>query len=244
MDNGSVVDTATATGTDTQGNTSPASNQSTETIDTVVPTPDGQPGQVGDRLPDRRSGGGLKVGDTIAYSYLVTNTGNVDLSSVTVNDPTIGTVTLPHADRSGPGPGGLGDLHGGDDPRVTQADVDNGSVTDTATATGTDTQGDPSPASNPVDRRHPGRNPAPAVSLAKIGVASGWATSTPPLRGRDHLVPLSGHQHRQRRPWRRWRSTTPPRGRSTAPPRLPGTGARVVRDLHRRQRPTRSPRPT
>ena len=36
-----------------------------------------------------------EVGDTIAYSYLVTNTGNVDLTSVAIDDPTIGTVACP-----------------------------------------------------------------------------------------------------------------------------------------------------
>ena len=43
---------------------------------------------IGDQL-------GAKVGDTIHYSYLVTNTGNVSLTAVAVNDPTIGPVTCP-----------------------------------------------------------------------------------------------------------------------------------------------------
>ena len=35
------------------------------------------------------------MGDTIAYTYLVTNTGNVTLASVAVDDPTLGAVTCP-----------------------------------------------------------------------------------------------------------------------------------------------------
>ena len=38
---------------------------------------------------------GLFVGETISYSYLVTNTGNVILTSVAVDDPTLGPVTCP-----------------------------------------------------------------------------------------------------------------------------------------------------
>ena len=48
--------------------------------------------------------GAAKVGDTIAYSYVVTNTGNVTLASVTVSDPSARCGHLPSAAAPGPGP--------------------------------------------------------------------------------------------------------------------------------------------
>ncbi|HYF74779.1 MAG TPA: hypothetical protein VD864_18270 [Nocardioides sp.] len=78
-------------------------------------------------------GNGPDAGDRITFSFEVTNTGNVRLDPVVVTDPKVGPVTCPT---------------GGLDPdesftctdvtyTVTQADVTNGSVDNTATATGT-----------------------------------------------------------------------------------------------------------
>ena len=39
------------------------------------------------------------MGDTIAYSCVVTNTGNVGLASVAVDDPSTGSVTCPTPPR-------------------------------------------------------------------------------------------------------------------------------------------------
>ena len=114
-----------------------------------------------------------QVGDTIAYSYLVTNTGNVTLASVAVDDPTIGAVTCPTPPAPGLAPGASETCTADATHTVTQADVDSGSVVDTATATGTDTQGDTSPAERPVHRDHPDRGARPPRSaIAKTGTVT------------------------------------------------------------------------
>ena len=76
------------------------------------------------------------AGDTIDYSYLVTNTGTTTLSDIAVSDNLVATVSCPD---SLPRPRGVGDLHAGS-YTVTQADVDAGSVTNTATASGPNPQ--------------------------------------------------------------------------------------------------------
>ena len=97
---------------------------------------------------------GADAGDTITYSFKVTNTGNVTLNPVTVHDPLFGgaspNVTCP-----------AGPLAPGDSVTcstrtytLTQADVDAGTVDNTATATGTAPSGvevsDPDSATTPV----------------------------------------------------------------------------------------------
>ncbi|WP_136045983.1 DUF7507 domain-containing protein, partial [Microbacterium sp. K41] len=64
------------------------------------------------------------VGDTIAYSFTITNTGNVPLADVGVNDPKVGTVTC---DVTTLAPGEVAICTAA--PYViTQADVDAGGV--------------------------------------------------------------------------------------------------------------------
>ena len=147
VDAGSVVDTATTTGTDTQGITSPPSNLSSATVPTVAPSPSVSLAKIG--LASGGASNPLFVGETISYSYLVTNTGNVDLASVAVDDPGQGGVTCPTPAAPGLAPGASETCTADGTALVTQGDVDRGSITDTATATGTDTQGHTSPPSGP-----------------------------------------------------------------------------------------------
>ena len=53
-----------------------------------------------------------RPGETIQYSYVLTNTGNVDLTSLSVSDPTGGAVTCPTPTAPGPGARGHADVHG------------------------------------------------------------------------------------------------------------------------------------
>ncbi|MEZ5191695.1 MAG: hypothetical protein R2734_03700 [Nocardioides sp.] len=104
---------------------------------------------------DKQSGGvtdldgnGPDAGDTISYSLVVTNTGNVTLTGVTVTDPTVGPVSCPVTTLA-PGVSVTCTAT----YTLTQADVDAGHVANTATATGT-----PRPGSR---RRPPRTTPTP-----------------------------------------------------------------------------------
>ena len=95
---------------------------------------------------------GPSAGDTIEFRFVVTNTGNVTLDPITVADPKVGAVTCP----TGPlAPGASVDctpvVHA-----MTRADVDAGTVDNTASVTGTapsgETVSDDDSTSTPVSR--------------------------------------------------------------------------------------------
>ncbi|TDP98613.1 putative repeat protein (TIGR01451 family) [Leifsonia sp. 115AMFTsu3.1] len=160
VDAGSLQNTATATGTPQGSTVEVPSEPSTVTIP-QVPAPglsivkSATPGTV------------TAAGQQITYSFVVKNTGNVTLHGVVVDD----------SDFSGTGTLGAIDcptttLVAGQvetctaDYTVTQADVDTGTLTNSATVTGTPPTGDPVPPvpSNPVDITIPR---APTLSIVK-----------------------------------------------------------------------------
>ena len=128
MDAGEVVNTATVSGTPPTGPPVDA----TDTVTTAVPADpsvalDKSAGPVVDG-----DGNGPDAGDTIDFEFVVTNTGNVTLDPVSVDDPAVGTVSCPV------------DVLAPDDSTtctatytLTQLDVDAGHFANTATATGT-----------------------------------------------------------------------------------------------------------
>jgi uncharacterized repeat protein (TIGR01451 family) len=178
VDAGGVTDSATATGVDTQGAQSEASPASTVTVPAVAAAPSVSLTKKAtvDPATDQNA---VQVGDRISYSYTVTNTGNVTLTSVAVSDPAAGNVTCPTPPAPGLAPGkSLPEPCTADDPHpVTQVDIDNRGVTDTATATGTDTQNTQSPASAPATVKVPATPAVPAVSLQKFANAANGDTS-------------------------------------------------------------------
>ena len=167
LDAGEVTDTATATGVGEAGGTSPRSDPATVTIPTVAGDPQVSIVKSGDVSPAADQNAVL-VDDTIAYSYVVTNTGNVSLTSVAVNDPTIGPVTCPTPSPS-LAPGDSVTCAADTPHTVTQGDVDAGQVTDTATATGTGVRGGASPPSDPSTVTIPVATVV-SVSLDKLAV--------------------------------------------------------------------------
>ncbi|MDR6841334.1 DUF7507 domain-containing protein [Pseudoxanthomonas sacheonensis] len=79
------------------------------------------------------------AGDTIAYSFLVTNTGNTPLTAVLVNDAQLDTAaTCPAATLAVGANMTCTGTH-----TITQAEVNNGAVNNSATATGTPPAGPP-----------------------------------------------------------------------------------------------------
>jgi uncharacterized repeat protein (TIGR01451 family) len=137
VDAGVVDNTATASGTPLAGPpiTSLPSSTSTPVFQSSSITI-GKSASVDDVNHD----GKTDLGDTIAWSYLVTNTGTVTLGSVTVTDPTAGATTCPDPTLAP----GASETCAADDPHtITQADVDAGVVDNTATASGTPPTGTP-----------------------------------------------------------------------------------------------------
>lgn len=109
------------------------------------------------------------VGQTVNYSFLVTNTGNVPLANATVTE---GAFTGTGAMSAVTCPAGAASMAVGAQVTctasyvVTQADFDAGSLTNTATATGTPTAGSP-PTSGPSRVTIPSDGLEPAISLVK-----------------------------------------------------------------------------
>ena len=175
LNNGSINDSATASGSPPSGPavTSPPStatvpvtqNPALSIVKSVTAPP--PPASVS------------AVGDTVTYTFAVTNTGNVDLTDVSVNDtqePPAGSLASGPTCQSLSGPSGTcsgssTSLVPGQSATftatyiVTQADLDNGSINDSATASGSPPSGPPidsppSTATVPVTQ-------SPALSIVK-----------------------------------------------------------------------------
>ncbi|MYU21164.1 DUF11 domain-containing protein, partial [Streptomyces sp. SID8352] len=144
VDEGSITNSATATGTPPSGEP-PVSPPS----EVTVPAPS-DPAL---KVVKTASTGKLVAGEEITYRFTVTNTGNVTLTDVKVDegeftgDGELGDVTCP-AGAASLAPGARVTCTA--KYTVTQADVDNGSVENSATATGTPPSGEP-PVSPPSE---------------------------------------------------------------------------------------------
>ena len=141
IDNGKIVDRATATGTPPSG--VPVSDTSDHDV-VVVVTQTESLSIVKSASPTTVTG----ANQAVTYTFMVTNTGNVTLTDVGVTDnpvtpaggvtPTCQILSNPAGTCSGAttslAPGQIATFSG--IYTVTQADVDHGSIVDTATATG------------------------------------------------------------------------------------------------------------
>ena len=132
IDAGQVGNTATTYGTPPVGD--PVTDDgSTVTYITQVPSIQLEKSGVVNAGGD----GVAQVGETITYTFTVTNTGNVTLTNVTVTDPKVtvigGPITL--------APGASDSTTFAGTYTLTQADIDAGQVPNTATAYGTPSTG-------------------------------------------------------------------------------------------------------
>ena len=121
LDSGSVVNTATAD-----------SDETDPVDDTVTVDADQNPALTLDKTSDVATYD--EVGDLITYTYVATNTGNVTLNNVTISDPLPGLSALSCVPTQ---PGTLAPtaaMNCSATYTITQADLDSGSVVNTATA--------------------------------------------------------------------------------------------------------------
>ncbi len=118
----------------------------------------------------------VKVGDTVTYTFVVKNTGNVTLTTLTVTDPSDGGTVTCAPPAGGLAPSASVTCSGTTTHTITQADVDAGSRTDNATATGTSASGVTSPSAPASATVTSSANPA--VTLTKTAVVSPAADQT------------------------------------------------------------------
>lgn len=112
----------------------------------------------------------------VTYSFLVTNTGNVELTAVEVAETAFsGTGSPPVASCPQTALAPTESTTCTASYTLTQADIDAGEVTNTAQATGTPPEGDPVTA---TDDAVISGNPAPQISLVKTADASGVQSPT------------------------------------------------------------------
>ena len=154
IDAGSFTNSATANATDPGGN--PVAAVSDDPTDAANIDPDGDGNPSDPTVTDLGANGSLavtktasindggdgvvNVGDTINYSFSVTNTGNVTLTNITLNDPNATVSGGPIASLA---VGGVDNSTFTASYTITQADLNAGSFTNSATATGTDPDGNP-----------------------------------------------------------------------------------------------------
>ncbi len=129
LDSGSIVNKATVTGTPPGGSPIPVVNS------LVVTIPATQSPSITIQKSTTKSSFSA-LGESIPYSFLVKNTGNVTLSAITVSDPKVNGVSCPTTSLA---PGASTTCTG--THTVVQADLDNGSVINTASVVATSPNG-------------------------------------------------------------------------------------------------------
>lgn len=164
-ESGTVANTATVTGLSPQG----GDVTGTDTDETVPPV---NPGITLVKTGELDTAEPVHAGAGVLYTFEVENTGDITLSGVTIGDQLAGLSAIDY----GAWPATDGVLAPGESVTatatyvLTQADVDAGGVINTATATGTPTQGE-APTSSDDDEIV--IEAAPAVTLTKEGELGG-----------------------------------------------------------------------
>ncbi len=173
LDHGGIANTATATGTTPTGTPITGSGSSTPVTTSASPSVTLVKTATVTPAADQAD---VKVGDTVTYTFVVKNTGNVTLTTLTVNDPSDGGTVTCAPPAGGLAPNASVTCTGTTTHTITQADVDASSYSDTATATGTDNNGDTSPAAPSTATVN--ATAAPAATLLKTATVSPAADQT------------------------------------------------------------------
>ncbi|MFI9787031.1 hypothetical protein ACIHEI_26520 [Kitasatospora sp. NPDC051984] len=164
---GHVTNTAHANGTDPQGQ-----DVQSPPAEATVPVV-GEAELTIEKVAD--SAGPFHVGDTVAYTYTVTNTGTAAVHNLTVADDHVVSVTC---DSTTLNPGESALCHGS--YVITAADVAAGHVTNTAHANGTDPEG--LPVQSP-----PGEATVPVAGIAELTIEK-TADATGPFHVGDTVA--------------------------------------------------------
>src|SRR6185437_9896067 len=159
VDAGVVSNTATASGQDPSGDPVPSNPSSTDTPVAQAPALTLTKSAA---VTDVDGDGKTDLGDTIAWSFALENTGTTTITNLTVTDPVAGAVTCPVTTVA---PGDTVTCTADAAHTITQADVDAGVVSNTATSSGQDPSGNPVP-SNSSSTDTPVAQ-APALTLTK-----------------------------------------------------------------------------
>ncbi|WP_449408978.1 DUF7507 domain-containing protein [Microbacterium maritypicum] len=159
VDSGLVRNTATVTAQSVAG---PADDEASADV-TVIGTDALTLLKSAAAVVDANGNGRTDAGDTIAYTFTVTNTGTTTLSGVTVTDPRLGGDVVCDATEIAPG---TSTVCTGPAVVLTQAEIDAGEIVNTATATGTGTGDEPPAAEDTVVTPLEAQ---PAIALAKTG---------------------------------------------------------------------------
>ncbi len=145
IDNGGVSNQATVNAltasnapvSDLSDPTIPGPGANAPTFTNLTPAPAIGVVKTAGAIVDANSDGKVDAGDTIAYSFTVTNTGNVKLTTIGVTDPMVPGISCP-ATTLAPT---LSTICTAAPYVLTQADIDAGKVTNQATASGTPPSG-------------------------------------------------------------------------------------------------------
>jgi len=145
IDNGGVSNQATVNAltasnapvSDLSDPTIPGPGANAPTFTNLTPAPAIGVVKTAGAIVDANSDGKVDAGDTIAYSFTVTNTGNVKLTTIGVIDPMVPGISCP-ATTLAPT---LSTICTAAPYVLTQADIDAGKVTNQATASGTPPSG-------------------------------------------------------------------------------------------------------
>lgn len=113
---------------------------------------------------DANGSGRTDAGDTISYTFTVTNEGTTTLTGISVSDPRLGATVTCEATELAPGESTV--CAAGTPVVLTQAEIDAGEIENTATATGTGTSETPPVATDTVVTPLVAQ---PAIALTKTG---------------------------------------------------------------------------
>ena len=148
IDTGSISNQATVNGETTQGATvSDLSDDNSPIEDDPTQTSLCQSAGIAliktGTFNDEDTDGCSDIGETITYTFIVTNTGNTSITNVILNDPMLGgTITLASGDVDNDNRLDINETWNySANYSITQTDINTGSVSNQATVTGTSTNG-------------------------------------------------------------------------------------------------------